>query len=973
MTTPYDKTNEHLIKLLGDFQVNEKLMTNPLTYIARTTRYGVKFYKKSEEAVIKAGVIAALATAVAALPAKAYLLEDPEFYFPITAERPIFIFAKQLGIGVGGTAGANGQTSNDTVYILYEGRTPLQILSTMLHEYCHFLQNHDTEMPLMGHNLFTALIIDKLVWNDEDLDKWSALDADYMSLHANLYNTFQYKEDWHSGINGTENLAVTHYPSDQQKIQEIICRARANVAMNNIYHEMSDIWDEKLDVWATPLYQAQLKRYLWPAHCKAILGQQTKNMTSVVPDDEKRHAFVAIQTGHPPAFKHLNVNLGSWTTQAIDLVYDDILRYDKGALKGITPNPTSPENFNYSTFTSNMLWWIDSLVGQESDWIQDASPEIEGNTAYGYTQITFPRLADNINRYKGAIDRWNERVGARNWKPYNERKIEYPDWVINGEGVTEDKFQAYIDSLTYDQVSALTIVGAHHKDTDDLEWVKLQGADRDAAIKLYLTGHYMATDLTTKTYRDTLARTDRFWKVYQVTAATLAAGTLSQSFESNTCTLLPQAKTVDDVMNLIETGFDLKGGDQWYADMKANSPAPIFDISDRATTWIYKNHNIYMKQMAIPTGGKYKVIMDCYWSDVFSGGAMQGWFHDNVGDNVETWDLHFYRVDANGNDIMVQEYKNLIRQALASPNIDKEELYNSLEYIFTTIGDTIKLYVLDFWHEDYPPGIGKPENVPFNYMLYPLPKTGYSVPTDQNPFHMRTPTQNIPGDPSGDYYYTKVPHVARATPEDMWGVHHDVYEDPVGSGDFRELGIQSSSTSKGYADANPFLANNGHIVQALAVKETDIGTPRTGVGLLQTMVHEASHYIHTGTNDWGAAVATSTSGDVVSYAAMTDFYQMTQLPFLKTHLNVKYPTFFELMMAVGGYDRDSFEEEFYARTYSVMATNRCITFEKDLWPDLNTYINSHQINGTRQCLTQAEAQAIDETMGIHMKLDRRTY
>jgi len=76
---------------------------------------------------------------------------------------------------------------------------------------------------------------------------------------------------------------------------------------------------------------------------------------------------------------------------------------------------------------------------------------------------------------------------------------------------------------------------------------------------------------------------------------------------------------------------------------------------------------------------------------------------------------------------------------------------------------------------------------------------------------------------------------------------------------------------------------------------------------------------------------------------------------------------------VGGYDRDSFEEEFYARTYSVMATNRCITFEKDLWPDLNTYINSHQINGTRQCLTQAEAQAIDETMGIHMKLDRRTY
>jgi hypothetical protein len=79
------------------------------------------------------------------------------------------------------------------------------------------------------------------------------------------------------------------------------------------------------------------------------------------------------------------------------------------------------------------------------------------------------------------------------------------------------------------------------------------------------------------------------------------------------------------------------------------------------------------------------------------------------------------------------------------------------------------------------------------------------------------------------------------------------------------------------------------------------------------------------------------------------------------------------MMAVGQYDIGSFEEEFYARTYSIMATNRCITFEKDLWPDLNSYVDAFPINGTSLVFTLAEAKAIDETMGKHMKLNRRVY
>ena len=59
--------------------------------------------------------------------------------------------------------------------------------------------------------------------------------------------------------------------------------------------------------------------------------------------------------------KSMTINSGSWTTQATILVYDDILRFDKGTLTNTTP--ITKDNFKFSTFQTNIFWWVDNLIG----------------------------------------------------------------------------------------------------------------------------------------------------------------------------------------------------------------------------------------------------------------------------------------------------------------------------------------------------------------------------------------------------------------------------------------------------------------------------------------------------------------------------------------------------------------------------------------------------------------------------------
>ena len=66
------------------------------------------------------------------------------------------------------------------------------------------------------------------------------------------------------------------------------------------------------------------------------------------------------------------IRTGSYLSQASMLVYDDILRFQNS-----TDAPTADiSNFNYNQFEGNILWFMDELVGMESDWIKTASPGI---------------------------------------------------------------------------------------------------------------------------------------------------------------------------------------------------------------------------------------------------------------------------------------------------------------------------------------------------------------------------------------------------------------------------------------------------------------------------------------------------------------------------------------------------------------------------------------------------------------------
>jgi len=130
-----------------------------------------------------------------------------------------------------------------------------------------------------------------------------------------------------------------------------------------------------------------------------------------------------------PAATHINVvatefdysqksNLGtertgSYLSQASMLVYDDILRFQNS-----TTNPTADiSDFNYNQFEGNILWFMDELVGMESDWIKDASND--ETTAYGYVQFTEDSVETAVNRYIGHLERFNERSLTRDWVPYS--------------------------------------------------------------------------------------------------------------------------------------------------------------------------------------------------------------------------------------------------------------------------------------------------------------------------------------------------------------------------------------------------------------------------------------------------------------------------------------------------------------------------------------------------------------------------
>ena len=201
---------------------------------------------------------------------------------------------------------------------------------------------------------------------------------------------------------------------------------------------------------------------------------------------------------------------GSYLTEATMLVYDEILRYQRNVKYTHGLTAAAVNAFDYNQFKGNVLWFMDELVGTESDWISTASND--ETTAYGYVQFTEASVTTAVTRYEYHIKEFNKRRNTRDWEPYEYpygKKMKTPEWLItlkNSAKTHEEK----LDELTYDQMLALGFVHLHSKTSKDYNFVQLAKGDVTAAKTLYTDNHHTAVGTDIKTQ----ARLDLFFDIH---------------------------------------------------------------------------------------------------------------------------------------------------------------------------------------------------------------------------------------------------------------------------------------------------------------------------------------------------------------------------------------------------------------------------------------------------------------------------
>lgn len=257
---------------------------------------------------------------------------------------------------------------------------------------------------------------------------------------------------------------------------------------------------------------------------------------------------VVATTSEYSAKSNLTENSGSFLTQATMLVYDEILRFQRG-IAGYLPESTL-EGFNYDEFEGNVLWFMDELVGIESDWKRTASND--NSTAYSYVQFTEASVSTAVTRYKYHIDQFNTRINNRDWEPRGHSKaaIEYPDWLIKLDNAIRGDLiglsyvpyyshKKHLGELTYDQMLALAFVHLHSKTSKDLNFINLSDGDVVAAKTIYEDNHH--TDAEDKKTQDRIAQ---FFKIHYKTALNTTIATKDLSDDH-----LLKDKSAEDIMN----------------------------------------------------------------------------------------------------------------------------------------------------------------------------------------------------------------------------------------------------------------------------------------------------------------------------------------------------------------------------------------------------------------------------------------
>jgi len=352
--------------------------------------------------------------------------------------------------------------------------------------------------------------------------------------------------------------------------------------------------------------------------------------------------------------------------------------------------------FVYNAFEGNTLWFMDELVGIESDWRAKASPGIEGNTAYSYVQFTEDSVDTAVNRYIGHLERFNERSLTRDWEPYTIKRgeiLDTPEWLTtlrNSTGTHEEK----LDALTYDEMLALAFVHLHGKNSKDSNFVLMAEGNIEASKDLYKNNHHTNPDAAT------LTRLERFFphrkqNIYADTFICSPSCTPDELWMKKCCVQdeTDQEKTPDDVISALKSKVTFKNGDQLfsYLDAEADHFEKVFglnvvDVTDETANvaagdlGAYSSYYFPLNEKALSAGSNYKVIKRRTLG---------------VGGFGNRSDFYFYRTG--GAELTIQEEW---LQSLKTELTDNAEHYNCDE-LCQTIGawnvGGHPVYILDWF------------------------------------------------------------------------------------------------------------------------------------------------------------------------------------------------------------------------------------------------------------------------------------
>jgi hypothetical protein len=203
---------------------------------------------------------------------------------------------------------------------------------------------------------------------------------------------------------------------------------------------------------------------------------------------------------------------GSGNTTADRIVYagfdqfGNLVVWDQSSYLSLRDADIS--RFDFDMFKGNVMWFMDELVGIESDWTRDAAAD--STNAYGYVQFTPDSVATAVQVYLNHIKRFNERRFTRDWHPWEypgNSEMQIPFWLSrlskevdrqpNDKPGPGYKHEVEMDRLTYDQMVALAFVHIHRGDVRDSDIILLSLGDIEAAKFLYKSKHHTNPDAAT--------------------------------------------------------------------------------------------------------------------------------------------------------------------------------------------------------------------------------------------------------------------------------------------------------------------------------------------------------------------------------------------------------------------------------------------------------------------------------------------